>query len=146
MAELKTKKTDANVDAFLESVEDEQQRADARVIAKMMQHATGAKPKMWGPSIVGFGDCVCTYPSGRVLDWFPLGFSPRKGSLSLYLQGGLEKLAPHLKKLGKYKTGKGCLYIKRLPDVDPDVLREMIQASAADSEPRIPMPKKKDKK
>jgi hypothetical protein len=129
LAELKTKKTAASVDAFLESVADPQQREDARRLSKLMKEATGAKPRMWGGSIVGFGDHHYKYESGREGDWFLAGFSPRKGNLTIYLTPGLDRVARHLEKLGKHKTGKGCLYIKKLADVDVKVLRELVRAS-----------------
>ena len=126
-AELKTKETDASVDAFLDKVTDKQQAADSCVIVELMQRLSADKPKMWGPAIIGFGSTKLKYDSGRELDWMKIGFSPRKGNLTLYgLLSGNEK---HLDKLGKYKTGKGCLYIKRLDDVDLKVLEKMITAS-----------------
>lgn len=123
-AELKTKETAASVDVFLDSLADEQQRADSRVIVKMMQRITSDKPKMWGPSIIGFGSTTIKYASGRELDWMKIGFSPRKGNIVLY---GLAAEANAAKDLGKFKTGKGCLYIKRLSDVDENVLASLIK-------------------
>ena len=131
MAELKTKQTAESVEDFLNSVEDTSQRADSFTIARMMQEATNAEPKMWGTSIVGFGYLRLKYNNGRELDWFPIGFSPRKGSISLY---GLLDSAEHaglLATLGKHKTGKSCLYIKRLSDVNLTTLRALIDASVA---------------
>lgn len=130
MAELKTKKTDIDAKTFLESLADEQQRADALQVMKLMQKATGAKPAMWGPSIVGFGNYRYVYPNGREMDWFLVGFSPRKGNLTLYL-GDMKGKAAQLKALGKHKTGKGCLYIKRLEDVDQAVLAGLVNDSVA---------------
>jgi hypothetical protein len=127
MAEMKTKKTTASVKEFLDGIADEQQRADAKVVAKMMEKVVGVKPRMWGTSIVGFGDYHYKYASGREGDWFLTGFSPRKGALSLYLMGGLLRGGAKLKKLGKYKAGMGCIYVKKLDDIDLDVLRELIQ-------------------
>jgi hypothetical protein len=127
MAELKTKKTAADVKTFLAGLADEQQREDATKVAKLMQKLTGAKPAMWGPSIVGFGHYRYVYDSGREMDWFKIGFAPRKGQLVLYGMGGSE--AVQLKKLGKHKTGKGCLYIKKLADVDIAALTDLIQSS-----------------
>ena len=95
-------------------------------IAKMMEAATGAKPKMWGPAIIGFGDVQLKYDSGRVLDWFKIGFSPRKANITLYMSFDLSKHKKTLDLLGKHKTGKGCLYINRLSDVDTNVLQQMI--------------------
>ena len=130
MAELKTTPTQSSVQEFLRGIADEEQRRDSQTIAKMMKVATGAAPRMWGPNIVGFGTHHYRYASGREGDWFQVGFSPRKAELTLYLMGGLEPLAPLLKKLGRHKTGTGCLYIKRLSDVDLAVLERMIQSSA----------------
>jgi hypothetical protein len=127
MAELKTKKTKASVAAFLNGIEDERIRKDSKTIARMMKDATGASPKMWGTSIVGYGSHHYKYASGREGDWFLTGFSPRKRNLTLYLSYGLEKQGALLKKLGKHKTGKACLYINKLEDVDTDVLRELIE-------------------
>jgi hypothetical protein len=125
-AELKTKKTEASVDAFLDSVGDEQQRADSRTIVKIMQRATGEKPKIWGSSIIGFGSITLKYDSGRELEWMKIGFSPRKGNIVIY---GLAAEANAAEDLGKFKTGKGCLYIKRLSDVDQSVLDRLIRNS-----------------
>lgn len=132
MAELKTKLTNASVDKFLKGVKDEQTRADCYQIIEMMNKATKAEPKMWGTSIIGFGNIHLKYESGRELDWFPIGFSPRKQNITLYLMGGLEQ-AELLGKLGKYSTGKGCLYIKKLVDVDVKVLNKLITTSAKKS-------------
>ena len=125
MAELKTKLNDASVTDFLNKIENEEKRKDSFEILKLMQQVTGQEPKMWGSSIIGFGNVHLKYESGRELDWFITGFSPRKQNLSLY---GL----PHteeLKKLGKYKTGGGCLYVNKLKDVDIKVLKELIKQS-----------------
>jgi hypothetical protein len=129
MAELKTKQTEANVDDFLSGVADENVRADCRKIAALMEEATGAKPKMWGDSIVGFGSRTMKYSTGRELQWLEIGFSPRKANLTLYLavsEGINDEL---LGKLGKHKTGKGCLYFKHLSDVDEKVLEKLIENS-----------------
>ena len=130
MAELKTKKTELSVDAFIKTVADEQKRKDAFKILEMMEKATKAKPKMWGTAIIGFGDQRLKYESGRELDWFIMGFSPRKQNFALYISGAVEKQAL-LKKLGKHKTGKGCLYINKLEEVDIDVFKEIIQKGLA---------------
>ena len=127
MAELKTKVTKASVDRFLQGIRDEKKREDCYRILKIMKRATKAEPKMWGPSVVGFGDCHYVYESGREGDWFITGFSPRVQNLTLYMMGGFD--AQMLKKLGKYKTGKGCLYIGKLEDVDTKVLSELITRS-----------------
>ncbi len=129
MAELKTKKTEASVDDFLNGVKDEATKKDCLEIVKLMKQATKADPKMWGSSIVGFGTQHLKYASGRELDWMVIGFSPRKQNLTLYIPGSLESYADLLKKLGKHTTGKGCLYVKSLKDVDTKVLKELIQRS-----------------
>ena len=129
MAELKTKKTEASVEDFLNQIKDEQTRQDCFEIAKMMKQVTLSEPKMWGSSIVGFGSRHLKYASGRELDWMLTGFSPRKANITLYILGGFEKQADLLKKLGKYTTGKGCLYIKKLKDVDTKVLKELVHES-----------------
>ena len=131
MAELKTKATTASVAKFLAAITDEGRRKDCRKIAAMMEKITHAKPKMWGPSIIGFGDYCYAYDSGRELRWFMVGFSPRKREISIYLMGGLQHQAELLKKLGKHKTGKGCLYVNHLEDVDFAVLTAMVKAAAA---------------
>ena|SRR5689334_4478445 len=127
MAELKTKKTEASVEKFINSVPDAQKRKDAVVILEMMKKATGEEPKMWGSAIIGFGNVRLKYDSGRELDWMRIGFSPRKQNLTLYIGIGNSGYESMLKKLGKYKTGKGCLYINKLTDVDEKVLQEMIR-------------------
>ena len=129
MAELKTKKTSASVSAFLDSIKDETRREDCRTIARLMQQATKSKAKMWGSSIVGFGDYHYTYDSGRENDWFIMGFSPRAQNLTLYFMAGSKKDPALLQKLGKHSTGQSCLYIKRLADVDLKVLKKMIDSS-----------------
>ena len=129
MAELKTKVNNASVDKFLKGVKDEQTRDDCYKILEVMQKATKSEPKMWGTSIVGFGDYHYKYASGREGDWFLVGFSPRKQNLTLYLMGGLQDNADLLTKLGKYSTGKGCLYIKKLADIDTKVLKELVSRS-----------------
>jgi hypothetical protein len=131
MAELKTKVTDASVEEFLQGIPDEKRRADCYGILRIMQKATRAQPKMWGSSIVGFGDHHYTYASGREGDWFITGFSPRAQNLTLYMMGGFDKEI--LERLGKYKTGKGCLHIKRLEDVDRKVLDQLIKTSVKNS-------------
>jgi hypothetical protein len=127
--ELRTKKTGASVEDFLNAVEDEQKRADAFAVAEMMRKATNAEPEMWGPAIVGFGSSKYKYPDGREMDWMQIAFSPRKVSLTIYLQGPLDVYAELFSKLGKHTTSKACLYIKRLSDVDQKVLKELIAAS-----------------
>ncbi|MBI3425624.1 MAG: DUF1801 domain-containing protein [Acidobacteria bacterium] len=131
MAELKTKETGQSVEEFLNAIADETVRQDCFTLAKLMQKATKAKPKMWGPSIVGFGDYRYKYESGRENDWFYVGFSPRKQNLALYGLGYFVQHSALMQKLGKYKTGKGCLYLKTLADVDLKVLKELIEQSVA---------------
>lgn len=127
MAELKTRATKASVDTFLQGIRDEKRRQDCYAILKIMKKATKAEPKMWGTSIVGFGDHHYVYESGREGDWFLTGFSPRIQNLTLYSMGGFDREL--LKKLGKYKTGKSCLYFNKLDDVDLNVLQELIGTS-----------------
>jgi hypothetical protein len=126
MAELKTKPNRSSVTAFLATVKEPGRRRDCQALAAIMKKATGAAPKMWGPSIVGFGDYHYKYASGREGDWFVAGFSPRAQALTLYVMPGLDRFGPLLKRLGKYKTGRSCLYIKSLEDVDVRVLEELI--------------------
>lgn len=133
MAELKTKATDASVADFIGKIEDEATRQDCFAIAKLMQQVTRAAPKMWGASIIGFGSRHLKYASGRELDWMLLGFSPRKGKITLYLPGSLDQQTALLKKLGKHTTGKGCLYIKKLTDVDAKVLKELLRQSVREA-------------
>ena len=128
LAENKTKQTDVNVDDFLNGIEDEQKRKDSLILLKMMQKATGEKPKVWGNSLVGFGYVIIKSPSGRVVEWFKMGFAPRKANFSLYLTIDIKAHADKLKKLGKHKTGVGCLYINKLADVDVKVLEEIINS------------------
>ena len=129
MAELKTKKTEASVEDFLNKIKDQDVRQDCFEIAKIMKQATRSDGKMWGSSIVGFGSRHLKYASGRELDWMVIGFSPRKANITLYLPGGVENQAALLKQLGKYTTGKGCLYIKKLKDVDTKVLKQLVNES-----------------
>jgi Domain of unknown function (DU1801) len=129
MAELKTKRTNASVDKFLNDIPDPVKREDCKTVAALMTEITGNKPKMWGPSIVGFGSYHYKYASGQEGDWPVIGFSPRKQNLTLYISGGLDEHSELLKKLGKHKTAKSCLYIKRLSDVDLRTLKKLIQKS-----------------
>jgi hypothetical protein len=137
MAELKTKKTDASVTGFLSAV-DEKRRADAATIAELMQKATGAPPKLWGTSIVGFGDRHYKYASGREGDWFLTGFSPRKANLTLYVLNGFPGQAELLEKLGKHKQGKGCLYINSLEDVHLPTLKKLIAGAVKHAKKHAP--------
>jgi hypothetical protein len=132
MAEPKTKATESGVDAFLKGIADAERRADAVRLLEVMREVTGQPPRMWGSAMVGFGDHHYVHPSGREGDTFLAGFSPRKDALALYFWAGLqERFGAELPRLGKVKAGKGCLYVKRLADVDLAVLREMIQANVA---------------
>jgi hypothetical protein len=132
LAEQKTRPTQVDVDSFLNAVADAQQREDACSILEIMKEITGKPPRMWGPTMVGFGQYHYVYASGHEGDTFLTGFSPRKGALALYFMPGLqERFAAQLKKLGKARASKGCLYIKKLADIDLGVLREMIQANIA---------------
>jgi hypothetical protein len=131
VAENKTKPTAKSVPDFLDSIADPSRKEDCLTMAAAMEEITGSKPKMWGDSIVGFGDYHYKYASGREGNWFQVGFSPRKQSLTLYFMGYLEFYKEILDNLGKFKHGKGCLYINTLEDIDLDVLRTLISASIA---------------
>ena len=126
MAELKTKVNQGSVNAFLDSIEDEAKRKDSYMLLELIQKATKDEAKMWGDSIVGFGDYHYVGKSGREGDWFLAGLSPRKQNLTLYMLGGWEPHGELLAKLGKHSLGKGCLYIKRLDDVNVSVLNKLI--------------------
>lgn len=129
MAENKTKATDADVLEFINNVPDERKRQDALVVLELMREVTGEEPKMWGPSIVGFGSYHYKYASGREGDAPNTGFSPRKQALTLYIMGGFERYDELMAKLGKHTTGSSCLYVKRLSDIDQNVLRELVAQS-----------------
>jgi hypothetical protein len=129
MAELKTKQNAQSVEEFLGGVADEKRRRDCFAVLELMKEATGAEPVMWGDSIVGFGSYHYKYESGREGDWFLTGFSPRKQNLTLYVMAGFERYDAMLKKLGKHKTGKSCLYVNSLEDVDLATLKELIKQS-----------------
>ncbi len=129
MADNKTQPTDDNVKAFLDKVEDEKKREDAYQVLELMRDITGEEPKMWGTSMVGFGKYHYKYASGREGDNFLAGFSPRKAAMTLYILAGFEGEEDLLSRLGKYTTGKSCLYIKRLSDIDQDVLRDLVTKS-----------------
>jgi hypothetical protein len=131
MADLKTKATGDDVEAFLASVVDESRRADARTVCALLTKVSKAPPVMWGTAIVGFGHRVLRYPDGRETDWMAVGFSPRKANTTLYLAGGLDTYADLLADLGKHTTGKGCLYVKRLSDADLAVLGKIVARSVA---------------
>ncbi|HUF05261.1 MAG TPA: DUF1801 domain-containing protein [Aridibacter sp.] len=129
MAELKTKLNDASVEKFIDGVDDETKREDCRFLAKLMSEVTGEEPKMWGTSIVGFGSYHYKYESGREGDWLKTGFSPRKQNLTLYIMDGFDKYDELMAELGKHKTGKSCLYVNRLSDIDTGVLKKLVKAS-----------------
>lgn len=129
MAELKTQENDASVEAFLASVDHDKRREDSFAMLALMKEVTGEEPRMWGTSIVGFGHYHYKYKSGREGEWFLTGFSPRKQNLTLYIMSGFDDYDALLARLGKYKTGKSCLYVKRLDDVDEGVLQQLIDES-----------------
>jgi hypothetical protein len=129
MAENKTKGNKGGVTAFLNAVDDPRKRSDARKVAAMMRKATGKRARMWGSSIVGFGSYHYKYASGHEGDWALVGFSPRKQNLTVYIMPGFDEFPTLMQKLGKYKTGKSCLYLKKLDDVDEAVLQELIDQS-----------------
>ena len=130
LAEIKTKPTSASVDDFINNIPDEQKRKDSFVLLEMMKKATGEEPVLWSSSIIGFGNKrYKSATTGREVDWLLIGFSPRKANLSLYISIGIQEHAAALQKLGKHKTGVGCLYINKLEDVDLKVLEAMIKAS-----------------
>jgi hypothetical protein len=131
MAANKTKPTELSVTAYIDALTDETKRADARALVKLMRSVTGEKPKMWGPSIVGFGNCHYVYESGRQGDMPLTGFSPRKAATVLYGMTGFSEAEALLAKLGKHTTGKGCLYVKKLADVDRKVLEALVLKSVA---------------
>ena len=132
MAELKTKETKLSVAKFLSKVDDEQKRKDSKQILGLFKQVTKEVPKMWGDSMVGFGRFHYKSDSGREGDWFITGFSPRKQNLTLYVMPGFDKYESLMKQLGKHKTGRGCLYIKKLEDVDLKVLKQLIKQSYQD--------------
>jgi hypothetical protein len=131
LVEIKTKETDASVENFINSVKNEVMRKDSFTILTMMQNASKEKPKMWGSSMIGFGNKIYKSPAtGREVEWFKIGFSPRKANISLHLVLDIKKHSAELKKLGKHKTGVGCLYINKLGDVDLKVLEKLINTAA----------------
>jgi len=129
MAENKTIENKASVSAFLNSIDDPRRRSDAKKVAAIMRRVTGKPPRIWGTSIVGYGKYHYKYASGREGDFMLVGFSPRKQNLAVYIMPGFEEFQALMKKLGKYKTGKSCLYIKNLEDVDLTVLEKLIERS-----------------
>lgn len=131
MAELKTKPHDGDVVQFLNGIADEKRRQDCFAVLEMMKEVTGEEPRMWGDSIVGFGSYRYRYKSGWSGEWFLTGFSPRKQNLTLYIMSGFDAYEDLLAKLGKFKTGKSCLYVKKLEDVDGQTLRTLVRESVA---------------
>lgn len=131
VSDMKTQPTDGNVAAFLNAIEDDRKREDALAVLEMMREVTGEDPVMWGESIIGFGTYSYRYASGREGEWFKIGFSPRKRNLTLYIMSGFDQYGNLLSALGKHKTGKSCLYISKLDDIDTTVLRELAERSVA---------------
>ena len=136
MAENKTKVTEASAESYFSAIEDEARRKDCEALAKLMTKATKQKPKMWGTSFVGFGSYHYKYESGREGDSCLTGFSSRKGDISIYILASFPEREELLSKLGKHKTGKGCLYIRKLSDVDPKVLEQLIVSAVAERKRR----------
>jgi hypothetical protein len=129
VAELKTQPTGDDVEGFLAAIPDERRRTDARAVCDLLMRVTGEPPVMWGRAIIGFGRQHLRYDSGREIDWMVIGFSPRKASTTIYLSDGLDAHGALLARLGKHTTGRGCLYVKRLADVDPIVLEQLLRRS-----------------
>ncbi len=129
MTDLKTKPTGRSVSAFVAAIEDRNRRRECRELLKLMREVTGLRPKLWGSSIIGYGTYHYRYATGREGDWFLTGFSPRKSAISIYIMSGFSGSGNLMKKLGKHKTGVGCLYVRKLEDVDQLVLRELIRDS-----------------
>ncbi len=135
----KTVAGDGDVKAFIAAVEHDTRRRDAEILLEMMTRLTGHAPKMWGPSIIGFGDYHYTYESGREGDMLRHGFSPRKANLALYISGGFKDNLEILKRLGKHKVGKSCLYINKLVDIDLQVLEEIIKRDITYMDEKYPV-------
>ena len=131
MAAAKTLPNDASVEEYLLSVENEDRRADTRAVIALMQQITGHPPVMWGDSIIGFDTYHYKYSSGREGDWMRSAVAPRKAALTVYIMAGFDRFGDLMERLGKYKTGSSCLYLKKLSDADPDVLEELIKSSVA---------------
>ena len=131
MAELKTKATDKNVESFLKGIENEKRRQDSFAVLKLMKEVTGMEPRMWGDTMVGFGSYHYNYATGREGDAMITGFSPRKQNLTLYIMGGFDQYDRLMDKLGKFKTGKACLYVNKLEDIDVETLSELVRQSVA---------------
>jgi len=131
MTELKTKMNDSNIVEFLNGIANEDRKKDCFKLLEIMKQCTDETPKMWGKSIVGFGSYHYKYDSGREGDWFLTGFSPRKQNLTIYITAGFKEYDEIMKKLGKYKTGSSCLYVKKLSDIDIDELKILVEKSVA---------------
>ena len=129
MTENKTKESDASVDAFLDAVENDERRTDCKTLLNLMAEVTGSEPRMWGSSMIGFGRYHYRYASGREGDWFITGFSPRKKALTLYIMPGFDGYDDLMGRLGKHTSGRACIYVRRLDDIDLEVLKEMVLAS-----------------
>lgn len=129
MTENKTKESDASVDAFLDAVENDERRGDCKTLLNLMAEVTGSEPRMWGTSLVGFGRYHYRYASGREGDWFITGFSPRTKALTLYIMPGFDGYDELMGRLGKHTSGKACIYVRRLDDIDLAVLKEVVLAS-----------------
>lgn len=138
MADLKTKKTKASVAAFLNSIENEERRRDCKKIAKIMQDITKCKPKMWGPSIIGFDEYHYKYASGREGDFLAIGFSPRSNNITIYIMPGYQDFGPLLEKLGPHKIGKSCLYIRKLDFIHLPTLKKIIRKGYKDLKKKYP--------
>ena len=138
MSELKTKQNDASVEAFLGAVDNDRRREDSFTVLELMKRITGEAPRMWGAAIVGFGSYSYRYASGRSGEWPRIGFSPRKQSLTVYVMPGFGGYDELLSRLGKHRTGKSCLYVNKLADIDMGVLEELIKASLATMSERYP--------
>ena len=132
----KTQATGASVEEFIAAIESPEMKADCERLVQMMSDATGEKPRLWGPSIVGFGEYHYKYESGREGDFLRVGFAPRKRNLSIYIMPGFEEFQPLMDRLGKHSTGASCLYVKRLADIDEQVLDELIRASLVEMRKR----------
>lgn len=139
MAQNKTQVTDKDVSAFIASIENPVRRADAEELDLLFREVTGWEPRMWGPTIIGYGQYHYTYDSGRSGDFLATGFSPRKSNLSLYIMPGYADFGHILDRLGKHKLGKACLYINKLADIDRQVVAEIIRAGLDDLEKRWPV-------
>ena len=138
MTELKTKQNESSVNDFIEKIEDPEKKKASKQIMKILETISKNKAKMWGDSIIGFGKYHYKYKSGREGDWMRIGFSPRKQNLTLYIMDGFEKYSELMEKLGKFKTGKSCLYIKKMQDIDINILKELVAESLLHMEKLFP--------